>query len=280
MSNKEVAVFTPYYINQNRLFDLYSILHKGFVEYEEITSSSGANTKGVAKADTAVSGGFGLFKISGGIKAGIEQANDETSATSTRKVQTVASILGEVLATMSERKHFAELSKVCEGGFINHTVNFSLNSIKKLLEMIKDVIGLSPSLKSLNVNLATMPYNAKQIDDIIKMFRFMFGGLEVFYETDSYALIANINEDNLYLSILDDILDTDIKCFAQVKKIHNEGTALLKNTMFSKIKGDKSSFIDSIAGISDNDSYDFGVTARSEIEGKPVYEVEILSLSK
>lgn len=30
------SVFFPYYVNQNRLLDIYAILNKGFSEYEEI----------------------------------------------------------------------------------------------------------------------------------------------------------------------------------------------------------------------------------------------------
>ena len=40
------SVFFPYYVNQNRLLDIYAILNRGFSEYEEIKeeSSSGKSS--------------------------------------------------------------------------------------------------------------------------------------------------------------------------------------------------------------------------------------------
>lgn len=34
------SVFFPYYVNQNRLLDIYAILNRGFSEYEEIKEGS------------------------------------------------------------------------------------------------------------------------------------------------------------------------------------------------------------------------------------------------
>lgn len=34
------SVFFPYYVNQNRLLDIYAILNRGFSEYEEIKEES------------------------------------------------------------------------------------------------------------------------------------------------------------------------------------------------------------------------------------------------
>lgn len=65
-----------------------------------------------------------------------------------------------------------------------------------------------------------------------------------------------------------------------MKKNRKNGTALLKNTTFSKIKNNKADFIDKIAALSNNDSFDFGIEVRSEIRGKIVYEIEIFSLCK
>jgi hypothetical protein len=278
-SKKDISIFTPYYINQSRLLDLYSILNGGFIEYEEISSSNATTTKGTGKAEAAASGGFKLLKISGGVEGGIERASEASSAATIRKVQTVPSILGTVLTSMTEKDYFQMIDKASQGDFINIAVNFSLNSIKKLLEMIKELVSLSSALKTVGYE-GKLPFNAKQIDDIIKMFKFLFGGVEVFYEVEKYAIIANIDENNLYLSNIEDIIGTETNCFAQVKKIHMDGATLLRNTFFSKIKGDKSKFIESLAGASDNESFDFGVTARTEIIGKPVYEVEIISLCK
>jgi hypothetical protein len=278
--NKDVRIFTPYYINQSRLFDLYSILNGGFVEYEEISSLSTINTKGTGKAEIGTSGGFKLIKISGGGEAGLERAKENSSASTTRKIQTVTSILGTVLESMEEKGHFKEINLVSQGEFINTPVNFTLNSVKKLFEMLKEIAELSSSFKALGSNLK-LPYTTKQVDDIIKVFKFLIDTLEVYYETDEYAIIANITENNLYLSNVDDVVGTDITCFAQVKKIYPDGCPLLRNTILSKMKGsNKSSIIGSFSGFTGNESFDLGVSARSKICGKTVYEVEIISLCK
>jgi hypothetical protein len=276
---KDISIFTPYYINQSRLLDLYSILHGGFIEYEELSSSTITNTKGTGKAETAVSGGFKLIKISGGAEAGIERASEATSAATIRKVQTVTSILGTVLANMNEKKYLKEIVSVRQGDFVNVPAVFSLNSLKKLLEMMKELVSLSSALKTIGCE-KIIPYSTKQIDDLVKMCGFLFGGLEIFCESDTYGLIAHIDENNLYLSNIDDIIETEINCFAQVKKIHEDGATLLRNTLFSKIKTDKTEFIEKIAGVANNDAIDFGIAVCAEITGKPVYEVEIIALCK
>lgn len=273
--------FTPYYINQNRLFDLYSILNRGYSEYEEITIQSSDAKKATGKVDTAASGGFKLIKISGGVEGECEHKELQSSGTTIKRVQTVTSILGNVLEEMATKKYIQKIGDCKQGDFFEGTVNFTLNSLKKLLDILKDIVGLTASMSSIGVT-AKIPYTKKQIEDITKAFTFLFGGLEVFYETDEYAVIANLNENCLYLSNLDDILNTDIFCFGQIKKIYPNGTNLLKNTTFSRFKSaeSKNDFISKIAELSNNDTLELGITAKAEIEGKKVYEVEIISLCK
>lgn len=273
--------FTPYYINQNRLFDLYSILNRGYSEYEEITIQSSDAKKATGKVDTTASGGFKLIKISGGVEGECEHKELQSSGTTIKRVQTVTSILGNVLEEMATKKYIQKIGDCKQGDFFEGTVNFTLNSLKKLLDILKDIVGLTASMSSIGVT-AKIPYTKKQIEDITKAFTFLFGGLEVFYETDEYAVIANLNENCLYLSNLDDILNTDIFCFGQIKKIYPNGTNLLKNTTFSRFKSaeSKNDFISKIAELSNNDTLELGITAKAEIEGKKVYEVEIISLCK
>lgn len=273
--------FTPYYINQNRLFDLYSILNRGYSEYEEITIQSSDAKKATGKVDTTASGGFKLIKISGGVEGECEHKELQSSGTTIKRVQTVTSILGNVLEEMATKKYIQKIGDCKQDDFFEGTVNFTLNSLKKLLDILKDIVGLTASMSSIGVT-AKIPYTKKQIEDITKAFTFLFGGLEVFYETDEYAVIANLNENCLYLSNLDDILNTDIFCFGQIKKIYPNGTNLLKNTTFSRFKSaeSKNDFISKIAELSNNDTLELGITAKAEIEGKKVYEVEIISLCK
>ena len=273
--------FTPYYINQNRLFDLYSILNRGYSEYEEITVQSSDAKKTTGKADAAASGGFKLIKISGGVEGGCEHEKMQSSGTTIKRVQTVTSILGNVLEEMSTKKYIQKICDCKQGGFFEEKVNFTLNSLKKLLDMLKDIVGLTTSISNIGIT-AQIPYTKKQIEDISKAFTFLFGGLEVFYETDEYAVIANLKKNCLYLSNLDDILNTELFCFGQIKKIYPNGTNLLKNTTFSKFKSAeiKNDFISKIADFSNNDTLELGITAKAEIEGKRVYEVEIISLRK
>ena len=281
MDKTNFTLFTPYYVNQSRLFDLYSILSGGFVEYEKISSSSVINAQESGKVNANASSGFGIFKIAAGLESETGQSDTQVASTSVKKVQTVPSVLATVLTTMSEKKHLKKLDGAAEGDFVNFSTCLSLNSIKSLLEMLREVVALSSSMSALGTEVSIpSPCTTKEIDNLIKMFKFLFGGLEVFCETENYAVIANISEDNLYLSNLDDILNTEVSCFAQVKKIHKNGTELLKSTTFSKIKNNKAAFIDKISTLSKNDSFDFGVEARSEISGKTVYEVEIFSLCK
>lgn len=42
-------LFFPYYVNKGRLLDIYSILNRGYSEYEELTISSNDETKKMLK---------------------------------------------------------------------------------------------------------------------------------------------------------------------------------------------------------------------------------------
>ena len=79
---------------------------------------------------------------------------------------------------------------------------------------------------------------------------------------------------------MNDIIDTELKCLAQVKRIYPEGTELMKNTIFSKFRDKKAKqvFIDKMSSFSEQDFYDFDVVVIPTIEEKPVYQVEIIAL--
>lgn len=276
-------LFTPYYINQSRLFDLYSILNDGYSEYEEVSASNVSSTKGSGKAEASGSGGLGfkLIKISGNIEGTVEHEKQKASGTTTKRVQTVTSILGSVLSDMHDKKHIIPLEKSKIGDFIEVDLSLTLNSVKHILSQLKDIVELTTSMNSLGAKVQ-LPFTKKQIDDLMKAFTFLFGGYEVFFETEEYAIIANIIESNLYLSQMYDVIDTEIKCFCQIKNVFPEGTELLRNTIFSKMRSSesKTKFIDAIAAFGENDTINLGASARSEVLGKRVYEVEIISLCK
>lgn len=56
------SVFFPYYVNQNRLLDIYAILNRGFSEYEEIKEESSSG-KSSSKRGGGAGVGFKIFKL-------------------------------------------------------------------------------------------------------------------------------------------------------------------------------------------------------------------------
>ncbi|NLB61771.1 MAG: hypothetical protein GX802_05035 [Clostridiales bacterium] len=285
MEEKTVTrLFTPYYINQNRLFDIFSILNNGYCEYEEITTHEENAKKSSAKAEASITGGgFKLINIFGSIAGTNETGSNTSSGITSKRVQTVSSILKTVLDDMERKHHIRNLDKCEEGGFFYEPVTLKLNSLKRFLDLIKEIVDLQESMSKQSLsNIGKLPCTKKQIEDLTKAFRFILGGLEVLYETDEYAIIANIDEKNLYLSNLDDIVNTKLHCFGHIKKIQPKGTRLLKNTYFSKVidESSKKSFYEMIGNITGNNTIELDITVKPEIVGKKVYEIEIISLCK
>lgn len=56
------SVFFPYYVNQNRLLDIYAILNKGFSEYEEIKEGSSSGKSSSKRGGAGV--GFKILALS------------------------------------------------------------------------------------------------------------------------------------------------------------------------------------------------------------------------
>ena len=94
---------------------MYSILNRGYSEYEEITVQSSDAKKTTGKADAAASGGFKLIKISGGVEGGCEHEKMQSSGTTIKRVQTVTSILGNVLEEMSTDVYKRQVFPRCRG---------------------------------------------------------------------------------------------------------------------------------------------------------------------
>ncbi|MDW7655580.1 MAG: hypothetical protein SCM11_00240 [Bacillota bacterium] len=108
----------------------------------------------------------------------------------------------------------------------------------------------------------------------------IFNGEEILYETKGYAVISNIVDANLYQASRADIIGTQLNCLAQVKRIYPEGTELMKNTIFTKIKDPraKKDFIEAMSSFADGNIFDFEASAIASIHDKPVYQLEIIAL--
>ena len=69
-------------------------------------------------------------------------------------------------------------------------------------------------------------------------------------------------------------------CLAQVKRVFPDGTELMKNTIFTKVKdvAAKEKLISAVSQLVDGTIFDFEATAVPSIKGKPVYQIEIIAL--
>ena len=65
-----------------------------------------------------------------------------------------------------------------------------------------------------------------------------------------------------------------------MKRVYPNGTELMKNTVFAKIKDKnaKDTLIASMQDLTKGNFFDFEATAVSGIYGKPVYQLEIIAL--
>ena len=84
----------------------------------------------------------------------------------------------------------------------------------------------------------------------------------------------------VYQSTRADIIGAEMMCLAQVKRVFPEGTNLMKNTLFSRIKDEQSKqeLIHAIENVSESNVFDFEAVAISSITDKPVYQLEIIAL--
>ena len=160
-------------------------------------------------------------------------------------------------------------------------VTLSINSVKGLFTEIQDIIKLMNDLKKAQIDVGWSLKEINGIDNMLKAFKTVFEGEEILYDTENFAIIANIYDSNLYQSTRADIIGIELNCLAQVKRIYPNGTQLLKNTIFTKLKdvNAKKAFLDSIADISKQENFvDFESVVVPAIENKPVYQLEIIAL--
>lgn len=283
MHNKEIEnieLFFPYYINQGRLLDIYAILNGGYSEYAEITTAVGdEKTKG-GKTEASASGGFKLFNFGGNVSGNLEKRDSRSNENKEKKVQTVTSVLSIVKSSLSKKGYLHDIKEAKSGQFVCVPVVLSINSIKSLLAEMSDLLKLSDNMQKVGASVKGAGKSNNDINNILKTMQVLFGGEEILYETDDYAIIGNIVDSNLYQAVRSDIIGTELTCLAQVKRVFPDGTELMKNTIFTKIKdiSAKQTLIDAMAKIADGNVFDFEAVSISSIHGKPVYQLEIIAL--
>ena len=276
-----VDIFFPHYVNQSRLLDIYAIINGGYSEYSEITSTLNTEKSKKGAVEGALSGGFKVFNFGGGVSGEAESLKGQSNASTEKKVQTVTSVLSIVKETLKKNNYLHDITDAKPGQFICMPVTLSINSVKGLFTEIQDIIKLMNDLKKAKIDVGGSLKEINGIDNMLKTFKTVFEGEEILYETDNFAIIANIYDSNLYQSTRADIIGIELNCLAQVKRIYPNGTQLLKNTIFTKLKdaNAKKSFLDSIADISKQENFvDFESVVVPAIEDKPVYQLEIIAL--
>lgn len=276
----KIELFFPYYINQGRLLDIYAILNGGYSEYSEITATVNEDSKKSAKAEASVSGGFKLFNIGGKLSGDLEQNTGASNSNKEKRVQTVTSMLSIVKNTLVEKEYVKYITQSEVGDFVCLPVNLSINSVKSLISEMSELLKLCGNMQKLGATVKGVGKEIKDLDNLMKTLLQLFNGEEIFYEADEFAIIGNMFDLHLYQSVRSDIIGTDMMCLAQVKKIYPDGTELMKNTIFTKIKDNsaKERFIDIIKNITDGNFFDFESIAVSSIKNKPVYQLEIIAL--
>ncbi len=274
-------LFFPYYVNKGRLLDIYAILNKGYSEYEEITSSIASEKQKVDKGEMSIGASFKLFNFGGTASDEKTKTNTENNQSTEKKIQTITSTLKIVLDEMREKKYLCSLHDAKDGDFVElDSITFQINSIKMLMDELDEISKLCGNMQAFSNTSDKM--TVKSFNNISKSIRNLCNGEEVLYINDEYAIVGNIYDEFLYQAVRSDLINTKIQCLCQIKKKFLNGTSLMRNTIFSKIKAkdQKDTFIKAINQLSKGQVYDFDSVAVTEIIGKPVYEIEIIALYK
>ncbi len=277
----KIDIFSPYYINQSRLLDIYAIINGGYSEYSEITSTLNTEKSKKGALEGTFTGGFKVFNFGGSVSGETEASKGQSNACTEKKVQTVTSVLSIVKNTLKQNNYLRNITEAKPGQFICMPVTLSINSVKGLLTEIQDIIKLINDLKKAKIDVGGSLSEINGVDNMLKAIKIVFEGEEILYETDDYAIIANIYDANLYQATRADIIGIELNCLAQVKRIFPDGTQLLKNTIFTKLKDAKAKkeFLDSIKSIANQDNFvDFESVVVTSIDNKPVYQIEIIAL--
>lgn len=273
------SVFFPYYVNQNRLLDIYAILNRGFSEYEEIKEESSSGKSSSKRGGAGV--GFKIFKLGIAAEAEFNKNSENSNSKESKLVQTTTSMLSMVVDQLSQHKFLKEILMSQPGDFVCIPVNLKINSIKGLVDEAIEITELSQKMQEVggtklkgsnNANSASL----KKIGAVTKE---LFSAEEIVSENEAYAVIGTITDQNLYQAIRQDIIDIDLTCLAQIKRVFPDGTQLMKNTVFTKIMdtASKEALIKSVAALNSGPIKCDSV-AIMEISGKPVYQLEVVAL--
>ncbi len=278
-SSKLDSVFFPYYVNQARLLDIFAIINNGFAEYEVITEESFKSKNNAAKGSARA--GFKLFKLGVDAEGEVRVSSEGRGSRSVRLVQTPSSMLGIVVSEMRWRGFLKDLLESVPGDFVLIPVNLKINSIKGYIGDLTKLTELGRKMQDLDkANSSKARSEETSLLKRINGVAFeLFSAEEIISELDDYAVMGSISTDNLYEGVVQDIIDTDLMCLAQVKRVYRDGTRLMKNTMFSMIRDDNSkrALIDSLTP-SDELPFRSYYDLKFEITGKPVYQLEIVAL--
>ena len=114
----KVELFFPYYINQNRLLDIYAILNGGYSEYAEITTGVSAEKTKSGKFNAQINGGFKLVNLGGTLGGELAKTDGESRENREKKVQTITSILSMVKAALADKGYLVELLGAEPGNFV------------------------------------------------------------------------------------------------------------------------------------------------------------------
>lgn len=279
-TKERVELFFSYYINQSRLLDIYAILNGGYSEYAEITTSVSTEKTKSAKIDGQASGGFKLVNLGGTLGGELDKSDGESQENREKKVQTITSILSMVKASLADKGYFSNIMEAEPGDFVCLPVNLQINSIKSMISEMTDILKLTTNMQKIGAQIKGAGQDTKQFENILKSIQILFAGEEILYEESDFAIIGNILDENLYQGNRTDLINVKLTCLAQVKRVFPNGTELMKNTIFTKIKdvGAKDKLIASMQTFTSGNVFDFEATAISAIHGKPVYQLEIIAL--
>ena len=276
----EMEIIFPYYINQKRLLDIYSILNNGYSEYSEITTSLSKENGKDSRIKVNAGVGFKLLSIGAETEANFRSDDNQENRNTEKKVQTVTSVLNLVRMQLKKNNFLCKAEDAKAGSFIEIPVKLKINSIKSLLSEMTELMKLINGMQKLGVDpVKKLPEN-KDMESVLKSVQVMFAGEEIVFETANYAIVGNIIDEFLYQSTRADLIGTDLICLAQVKRVHPEGAELMRNTIFTKIRdaNAKNNLIREISKITEGNVFDFEASAVSSIRNKPVYELEIIAL--
>lgn len=281
-NENDIELFFPYYVNQERLLDIFAILNHGYSEFSEVSVSSKTEKNKKGKAEISLSG-FKIFNfgLNGNTSGELGSNNSLEDHTTERKVQTVTSVLSKVKNELKIRGCIKNIIGAKAGDFVCLPVNLSINSMQSLMSELSDILKLSEEISKFgNQNKSSVSTNSKELERISKAMKKLFDGEEIVYETDTFAVFGNITESNLYQSVSADLSGTELTCLAQVKRVFPEGTELMRNTVFSKLNDaeSKKKLINALSGFTNNKVYDFDAVVIPSIYGKPVYQLEIIAL--